>query len=460
MKKLLFLLSVACSTLLLNAQTNQVVWLNGKVYYQQPVTAIDSITYDMNNMLTGDTLQLILPRATQQNPSSTITPKVKLLDAQTNQVVWLNGKVLYEHPVSAIDSITYDMNNMITGDTLKLILPRATKEIVYQTISQEIHDTIINVVRDTVTKEVHDTIINVVRDTIINVVRDTVTKEVHDTIINVVRDTIINVVRETVTKEVHDTIYIKYPVIMGAFSVSADKQIAFSLGNLQYTQSTAKWSFAENQYDMLGEANVSRGVLADKIDLFGWSGSTGSAQWGISTSAYSPDYSGDFVDWGTNTIGTAIPNTYRTLTQAEWAYLLNTRTNASEKKGVARIKLSDTEYANGLILLPDDWTCPAGITFKSGFASSNGKEYYATYQTFTLAEWQRLEAAGAVFLPASGRRDRYSMYDVKNGGNYWSATAAGLNYANSMHFDSTGAGAPTYYEGRNYGYAVRLVKDL
>ena len=66
MKKLLFLLSVAFSTLLLHAQTNQVVWLNGKVYYRQPVATIDSITYDMNNMITGDTLKLIMPRATQQ----------------------------------------------------------------------------------------------------------------------------------------------------------------------------------------------------------------------------------------------------------------------------------------------------------------------------------------------------------------------------------------------------------
>ncbi len=400
MKKLLFLLSVAFSTLLLHAQTNQVVWLNGKVYYQQPVTAIDSITYDMNNMITGDTLKLILPRATQQNPPSTITPKVKLLDAQTNQVVWLNGKVYYQQPVTAIDSITYDMNNMITGDTLKLIMPRATREIVY--------------------------------------------KEIHDTII----------------KEIHDTVYIDRldeNLLAGVFSVSADKQVAFSRGNLQYRQSTATWSFTETQYDMLDEANVSGSALADKIDLFGWSGSTGSAQWGISTSTSYSDYSGDFVDWGQN-IGDG--KTYRTLTQAEWDYLLNTRTDATNKKGVARIKLNDegTQYANGLILLPDSWTCPAGITFKSGFASDWSIEAYATYQTFTLAEWQKLEAAGAVFLPASGRRDGSSMYNVQYIGIYWSATAYGSNFAYCLYFYSDGANASNNY--RNYGQAVRLVKDL
>ncbi len=404
MKKLLFLLSVVLSTLLLHAQTNQVVWLNGKVYYQQPVTAIDSITYDMNNMITGDTLQLILPRATQQNPPSTITPKVKLLDAQTNQVVWLNGKVYYQQPVTAIDSITYDMNNMLTGDTLKLIMPRATREIVY--------------------------------------------KEIHDTII----------------KEIHDTVYIDRldeNLLAGVFSVSADKQVAFSRGNLQYRQSTATWSFTETQYDMLGEANVSGSALADKIDLFGWSGSTGSAQWGISTSTSYSDYSGDFVDWGTNTIGTAAPNTYRTLTNDEWAYLLNTRTNASEKKGVARINFNSdgTQYANGLILLPDSWTCPAGITFKSGFASELHIEAYATYQTFTLAEWQQLENAGAVFLPATGNRFGSSIFNVHYGGHCWSATAYGSNHAYFLYFHSNEA-IESRYTDRRSGRAVRLVKDL
>ena len=69
-----------------------------------------------------------------------------------------------------------------------------------------------------------------------------------------------------------------------AFSVAEGTQIAFSQGNLQYTKSIDAWMLAENQYDMIGEDNVSDEALADKIDLFGWSGSTGSAKWGISTS--------------------------------------------------------------------------------------------------------------------------------------------------------------------------------
>ena len=258
----------------------------------------------------------------------------------------------------------------------------------------------------------------------------------------------------------------------GAFSVAEGKQIAFSRGNLQYTQSTATWSFAANQYDMLGAANVTGGTesydatygyskngeaLADKIDLFGWSGSTGSAKWGISTSTDYSDYSGDFVDWGKN-IGDG--NTYRTLTNDEWYYLRYTRTNADNLIGVARINLNSdgTEYANGLILLPDDWTAPADVAFKSGFSSEYSIQAYADYQTFTLDQWQKLEAAGAVFLPASGNRGGSCMGDVQYYGSYWSATPCDSYIACNLYFYSDGA--DTSYDGRYDGLAVRLVQDL
>ena len=94
---------------------------------------------------------------------------------------------------------------------------------------------------------------------------------------------------------------------------------------MQYTQSTNTWSFAENQYDYLGEANIAidADVLADKVDLFGWS--TSATNFGVSTSLSSSDYSGSFVDWGINKIGNDAPNTWRTLTKDEWDYLLTYR---------------------------------------------------------------------------------------------------------------------------------------
>ncbi len=249
-----------------------------------------------------------------------------------------------------------------------------------------------------------------------------------------------------------------------AFTVSADgKQVYFSQGNLQCSGVTSGeyvWSFAVNQYDMIGEANISDGALADKIDLFGWSANNTTAKWGISTSYNNSDYSGDFVDWGTNTIGTAAPNTYHTLTNSEWDYLLNTRDNAESKKGVAHINLNSdgSQYANGLILLPDSWVLPEGASFTSGFASEYNAEAYATYQTFTLSEWQKLEAAGAVFLPASGNLFGGQMGSVQYYGAYWSATSNGTDNADHPYFMSFCVKMRENND-RCYGFAVRLVCD-
>ena len=237
------------------------------------------------------------------------------------------------------------------------------------------------------------------------------------------------------------------------FSVSATKLVRFSKGNLQYTQSTQIWSFADNQYDMIGDDNVSNGGLADKIDMFGWSGSTATAQWGISTSKDCSDYSGDFVDWGKN-IGDG--NTWYTLTYDEWGYLISGRTNANNLIGVARINLNadGSRHANGIVFLPDYWMCPAGITFKSGYSYD-----YVNYQIFTLSDWQKLEAAGAVFLPASGYRGGSDVNRVQECAVYWSATVNFSDEAGCLYFDF-GADAYPFYNSRDYGQAVRLVRDL
>ena len=247
-----------------------------------------------------------------------------------------------------------------------------------------------------------------------------------------------------------------YNAVGGVFSVAADKQVQFSAGNLQYTQSADVWSFAAHQYDTIGAANVNGSTLGNKINLFGWSGSTATAKWGISTSQNNEDYSGDFADWGQN-IGDG--TTWRTLTNDEWTYLRSTRANAASLMGVARINL-DAEgitYTNGLILLPDSWTCPEDVTFKSGFSSEYSIQSYADHQTFTLEQWEKLEAAGAVFLPTSGNREGSSINDVRGSGRYWSATLYDSDYADCLHFYSDEA--DWYSIDRYKGRAVRLVQD-
>ena len=248
-----------------------------------------------------------------------------------------------------------------------------------------------------------------------------------------------------------------------AFSVSEQRQVIFSPGNLQYTRSTNTWAFAEHQYDIIGEANVIGGALADKIDFFGWSTDNTATPFGVSSSSDIDDYDGDFVDWGTNTIGSDAPNTWRTLTKDEWDYLFRTRPNADKRNGIARIYLSDdkSQYADGLILLPDDWTCPAGITFKEGGAT--GDNPYADHQTFTLAQWQALEEAEAVFLPAAGARYGTTVSEIMDYGFYWSATAEeteyeGLLRAYTFYVEPDNIMLDVY--DRKSGQSVRLVRDV
>ena len=239
---------------------------------------------------------------------------------------------------------------------------------------------------------------------------------------------------------------------IGIFSVSADKQVTFSKGNLQYHPANNEWRFAMDQTYCIGYANSNiSSTYNGWLDLFGWS--TSANNFGVSTSIDYSDYSGSFVDWGVNKIGNDAPNTWRTLTYDEWDYLLWERPNYSMLCGVAEVN-----GVNGLILLPDNCICPSGVTFKSGFHSSYSVDYYAAYQTFTADQWSKLESAGAVFLPASGSRYGSTVYDVQYDGDYWSSTLGDSDGAWGLYLNP--GEAYVGYDYRIFGQSVRLVKNL
>ena len=236
-------------------------------------------------------------------------------------------------------------------------------------------------------------------------------------------------------------------IVAKQFSVSANKTVTFSPGNLQYHPANNEWRFAPSQADYIGKANKNiSSTYNGWIDLFGWG--TGNNP----TNKSAHDYQ-IFVDWGVNKIGNDAPNTWRTLTDGEWGYLCWSRPNADKLIGVAQVN-----GVNGLILLPDSWTCPSGVTFKSGLNNNYGTEYYASYQTFSSSEWTKLEASGAVFLPAVGSRDCSGFVNyVGSYGGYWSSTPDDWNYAYYLGIDS---GKVYVYSGsRCFGGPVRLVQD-
>lgn len=237
---------------------------------------------------------------------------------------------------------------------------------------------------------------------------------------------------------------------IGVFSVSESKQVTFSPGNLQYHPANNKWRFAESQLDYIGDANENISDTYDGwLDLFGWS--TSATNFGVSISRDEDDYYGEFVDWGINRIGGFAPTTWRTLTEDEWDYLLYERNYASALKGVAQVN-----GVNGLILLPDDWTYPSDLSFKSGFHRDMTLSGYGQHQTFTIDQWSKFEREGAVFLPAAGRRTDSSVYDMQDMGYYWASTAG--NWGDCIFIQSNDAYVTS--NARFRAQSVRLVKDL
>lgn len=229
------------------------------------------------------------------------------------------------------------------------------------------------------------------------------------------------------------------------FSVSANKQVVFSPGNLQYQASTDTWRFANHQYDYVGVLNEEISPTNENwIDLFGW----GTGNNPTNTSEDEADYA-TFVDWGTNKIAKYKANTWRTLTKNEWEYLLFKRISAAAFWGLATVN-----NIHGLILLPDDFTLPKNMTFVAGDDIS----LVWKLNVYTTYEWEKMEEAGAVFLPASGSRYGSSVDGVQVYGHYWSATSIDSYGADYLYFNSREAGWDDY--SRCSGRAVRLVQDL
>lgn len=246
--------------------------------------------------------------------------------------------------------------------------------------------------------------------------------------------------------------------LKGKFTINASGgKIVFSQGNLQYFCSTTapEWRFAEHQYDYVTFDISAYAANSGKwIDLFahGTSGyDNGQTNYqpyivGAATNTY---YQGNLTgnaDWGYNPISNG-GNTenigWRTLTRDEWIYLFSGRSNAASKYGHGRIN-----GVNGMILLPDDWTTPDGLSFTSGNS--------AWTNSYTLEQWALMENAGAVFLPASGSCNSQgipSESTQNQNGFYRASTAAYYMYFRQGALQNC---EMSFYQ---YGDAVRLVKD-
>ena len=205
--------------------------------------------------------------------------------------------------------------------------------------------------------------------------------------------------------------------LSGKFTINTDgDQVFFSKGNLQYDTTNNIWSFAKNQYDMIGLSNGE----CDTMDLFGW---------GTGANPTTKVLCEVFNDWGANAIsnGGNEANLWRTLTIDEWAYLFAQRPNASSLMGLATIG----GHTPGLVLMPDNWT-GSGFTASIAESSDYRTQYYYYHfgegdhyedNTYTIEQWEALEAQGAVFLPAAGIVSNDVVQMVHAVGDYWTSTS-------------------------------------
>ena len=237
-------------------------------------------------------------------------------------------------------------------------------------------------------------------------------------------------------------------VLSSAFSVSATEKVQFSAGNLQYHTGDKAWRFAPEQYEYVGDdnANIGEPTFEGWIDMFGWSAD---GKYGVNTSINNDDYQGEFVDWGT-----LFPDEWYTLSKNEWNYLLNTRANAANLKQLA--KVGDVY---GVLLFPDEWVMPYDVTTPS-------YDEYNRY-SYSLEDWQKLEAAGAVFLPAAGRRKENLQYNTNEYIYYWTSTIETqdkvyyLINCNALGNDQYEYALPQlWHEKGLYGQSVRLARKL
>lgn len=231
------------------------------------------------------------------------------------------------------------------------------------------------------------------------------------------------------------------------YSVNDSDMVLFSLGNLQYQAGSGTWCNEVNVDGCVCDNN-SYDPEGEWLRLFGWSGRNRTAPYGVSESERLADYRGEFVDWGRNRIDTIEGNEWRTLSIDEWDYLFCKRENADILWSKATL-----EGMAGLILLPDNYTDMAPIPW-------TGKaEDYGTY-CFSMEQWAEMDIAGAVFLPASGRRVGKEVREEQERGYYWSSTAVegDREKAYCVSFGErleTRDAVP-----RPTGLSVRLVRDL
>ena len=211
------------------------------------------------------------------------------------------------------------------------------------------------------------------------------------------------------------------------FSIDDGKWVKFSHGNVQYNDDTKTWRFADNQWDYIGgtDANnqhydnisessnnsIGESGYEGWIDLFGWGTAEEPTKYIIDTydnpapgtGQYSCVYD-VFNEWGKK-VG---DGKWYTMKKTEWEYLIDYgKTTAERTAKIAPATVNDVE---GVVILPDAFVQPSGCLYVAPeYNPTSEDRYYHHMEEYDMNEydatqWEAMEAAGAVFLPAAGYR--------------------------------------------------------
>ncbi len=232
--------------------------------------------------------------------------------------------------------------------------------------------------------------------------------------------------------------------IPGVFTIGyGGNQAFFSKGNLQYRPLDGAWRLAPQQYHRCFDSDMKVGENYylwssenDWTDLFGW-GMWLEGQNPASTSTNVVDYNLPVDEYDALIGACAYGTEWSVLDYLGWTYLRNIST-------MGQAKIIDIE---GIVILPDDWSIPDGLTFDSKIVNE-----------YSSQQWQMMEAAGAVFLPYEGYR---SGSDIKFEQSclYWSNSSYDNNN-NGLYFVADKDGTAIYNTQYRYtGFMVRLVYD-
>lgn len=235
--------------------------------------------------------------------------------------------------------------------------------------------------------------------------------------------------------------------LIGTFSVATDKKVYFAKGNLYYNANERTWRLKDNQY------SITSLWSSDDCGHFYWRDDRDSYLYGATEDMVTSlgMIGVDCVDWGRayNNGNTKIT----VLTKDEWTYLLN----REGKKGFGTVN-----GVKGIILLPDVFRDPysdTGSEYNNRFTPNGTHEQ----NTYNLDGWERMEYAGAVFLPAAGCRYGSDQYCILNKDNiyYWAKDRVlndGMPYWVYSDGSSIAVEASTTHSDRFYlGACVRLV---